>query len=821
MQKTALYILFFWSAVMLWPACQARRVGKDQTMVKKVFIKCKNPDVDKADMYGYVKQKPNRRIFWLPLPKRHVHQEGQGPALYLHIYNMVNPKRELKRQKRRNERFDKRNRRRHNRGKNDDARKWKTIGEILWSIGEAPVILDTSLTKRTVRQFDQYLDNKGYFNSTVRDSLVYTRWQRLIGRQKKAIVWYIVEPAPAYTVRKIDWQISDQQMAYYLNDLVLDTLSYLIKRGENYDVDVLQAERDRITRHLRNTGYYKFSRDFVRFTIDSSLNTHQVDITISIRKPKIQVNDTTQTEVDHQRYEIRNVTVCTAYRRPGRNVGEFSYDTLRDGLQPIMLYDSVLKIKPEVLRERIFLAPNLIYRDSLSDLTYRSLTSLQIYRQVDISYREVGNGKLDCRINLTPLSRQSFIAQMEGTNTAGNLGIGGSFAYQNNNTFHGAERFEFRIKGGTEAQQPLTEVEQSTEEQLVFNTIEAGADVTLNVPRAFFPFNKLPIKKAEDRRTIFQTSYNYQSRIDYDRSIGNLSYGYSFRVGRLSRLSIYPIEFNLVKVNPRAGLEALLNSNQDPLLRYRFTDHMTNDFRISYLKNTQNIKKGGNANYLRVDLESSGNMVRGIYKLTNEVPDSLGSYRIGGIPFAQYLRFFVDYRHYYDLGDHQRIVVRIAHGVGWALDNFPTLPLEKSFYGGGANGIRAWEARSLGPGSWQYDRNAVRYAQFGDIQAEYNIELRFKISKTLQGALFADGGNIWLLKEDATRPNAAFKFNRFINDLAFGPGAGVRYDLGFFIFRLDWAFRLRDPSYPIGERWWIPGQRKLGNNLNFGIGYPF
>ncbi|HEU4719651.1 MAG TPA: BamA/TamA family outer membrane protein, partial [Bacteroidia bacterium] len=171
------------------------------------------------------------------------------------------------------------------------------------------------------------------------------------------------------------------------------------------------------------------------------------------------------------------------------------------------------------------------------------------------------------------------------------------------------------------------------------------------------------------------------------------------------------------------------------------------------------------------------------------------------------------------IGDHQQIVARIYAGVGVPGKNFPTLPLEKSFYGGGANGIRAWESRSLGPGSYSTPADQ-KYSQFGDIQIEYNVELRFKITKTLNGALFADGGNIWLLKYDSARAGANFTKN-FYNDFAFGPGIGLRYDLGFFIIRLDWAAKIRDPSYDYGERWYVPGRRPLSTNLNFGIGYPF
>jgi hypothetical protein len=276
---------------------------------------------------------------------------------------------------------------------------------------------------------------------------------------------------------------------------------------------------------------------------------------------------------------------------------------------------------------------------------------------------------------------------------------------------------------------------------------------------------------------------------------------------------------NVVKVNPRQGLLDLL-ANGDPLLQYRFTDHLITNSRFSFVHNEQGNSKSKWKPFLKFDAEISGLALYPVMKAINANPDSLGTYHIAGIPFSHYYRFFVDTRVYRDLGDHQQLVMRMAYGAGFPQKNYATLPLEKSFYGGGANGIRAWEARSLGPGSLNVPADQ-QFAQFGEIQVEYNIELRFKLTKTLAGALFADGGNIWLLPGSESDEPAKFRFSQFFNDLAFGPGFGIRYDLSFFIVRLDWGFKVRDPAKPYGERWWQPGSGVVPSNLNFGIGYPF
>ncbi|HET6991084.1 MAG TPA: BamA/TamA family outer membrane protein, partial [Bacteroidia bacterium] len=756
-----------------------------------------------------------------------------------------------KRELRRDQRYQKKEQRYLNnpKKKNGDNRnepkKHRTIGEFLFDIGEAPSVIDSSKTNRSVSQATSYLYNKGYFNGSVTDTLIYPFFQR--NRKKKAIQCYIIHPATVYKIRSIIWDIKDDNIAY---DLLTDTTSEhcLIKRGSNCDTDTLEAERDRLTKSLRNNGYYKFSKDYISFKLDSTWGTHQVNVRIIIRKEERKINDSTWVEIPHQRYDIRNIYVKSLFDlqqlRDDKDLSD--YDTtfyremffLRNGdsLNGIPI-EKLLKFKPEVLASRISFRPDHPFKQDDYEASYRQLTSLRVFRQVVIDPVEVDSNKLDIYIKLFPVPKQSFTTQFEGTTNSGsNFGFGGSFGYQNNNLLRGAEILQFNVKAGTEIQKAINSNQAATP-GLGFNTVQLGADASLNIPREFFPFNTLVAKNkteekrtTQDRRTVFLASFNYQSRSDYDRSLGNLSYGYTFRFRKPAtadklekdwgRFAFFPIELNVVKVIPKQGLLDLLQ-NPDPLLHYRFTDHLIRDFRITYVLNKK-INRRGDIVFLKIDGESSGLLLRPAFEMSHARPDANGSYEIAGIPFSHYVRFFFDGRINKPIGDHEHFVARGAFGIGFPMCNFPTLPLEKSFYAGGANGIRAWEARTLGPGTYVIPSDQ-KYAQFGDVQLEYNLELRFRITKTLNGAAFVDGGNIWILKADPSRPNADFSLKqmRFINDLAFGPGVGLRYDLSFFIIRLDWAFKIRDPSYAYGERWYIPGERKLGSNLNFGIGYPF
>ncbi|CAN5116957.1 BamA/TamA family outer membrane protein [soil metagenome] len=845
----------------VWMGCTAKRLGQNETLLKKVIIRCDDPKVNNDEIYGYVKQKPNRKLLGLNNPhlfkrgnlgykvfNKHFFSTGAGYPFYLAIHNMVNPKREEKRAIRRDERYKKRmeHYRLHSKTRKGVAKrepkKRRTVGEFLYDIGEPPVLIDTSKTARSDHQTTEYLRNKGYFNGTVTDTLIYPYFQK--NKKKKGIQVFIVKPGIPYTINSIAWDIHDKGVAY---DLQTDTTAdkTLLKRGENYDVDKFEEERQRISRLLRNNGYFKFSKDFIRFSIDSSLGTHQVNVKIIIYKYQDLALDSSLTEMNHQRFTIHKIYVKSLVDLTLlRDDKDFSnYDTtlfhdihfLRnmDSMDSIPI-EELLRFKPEILASRIAFQPGILYRQVDYEATYRQLINLRVFKQVAIDQIEVEGDKLDIFIKLIPVSKNSFTTQIEGTTNSGSsMGIGGSFGYENTNLFRGAEILQFNVKGGTEIQQTINGTQTSTS-GLDFNTIQTGVDASLNIPREFFPFNLLVSKRkpidertTSDRRTVFLSSVNYQRRIDYDRSLVNLSYGYTFKYRKpatvekserdYGRFAFFPIEINIVKVKPRQGLIDLLQ-NPDPLLHYRFTDHLIRDFRLTY----EYSNKSKNAFFLKIDAESSGLLLRPLFEASKAVPNEDGSYQIGGIPFSHYLRFFLESRYNQAIGNHQNVAMRAAIGYGLPLCNFPTLPLEKSFYAGGANGIRAWETRTLGPGSYIIPSDQ-KYAQFGDIQIEYNLEYRFRITKTLNGATFIDGGNIWILKEDLARPGADFSFKnfRFLQDFAAGPGIGLRYDLSFFILRLDWGFKLRDPSYAYGERWWVPGQRKLGSNLNFGIGYPF
>lgn len=841
--------------------CQTlRRVPEKHKLLVKNKIVVDDKKIDAGEMSGYLKQKPNRRIFDFA--------GSRGYPLYLHIYNQVDSARQAARHDSSLVRMYKRNKKitaknikiqEHNRT-HKKQRKQKDLltkprrgiteatCDWLLKIGEKPVLLDTFLVDRTVRQLGLYLNNKGYFNSEVNDSIAYVPRKRSkiahglfpkkypeLKYKRKAMVYYNVKAAKPYTIRDIKFKSEDQLLFYIF---MADTAEMLIKRGENYDYDILQAEAERIALSLRNAGYYAFTKDFVHYFADTALGTHQMNLTIELRRNYQLMADSSVKRSDHTRYYIRNIYVITDYiqREKPDEINRIStrpagYDNL------FLLSRGRLAFRPNTLADRIFLQSHQLYSELNYQRTYRELTNLRNFKQVGINMQIAPTEQrdsLDCYIRLLPSKRQSYQLQIEGTNTGGNLGISGSYAYTNNNVFRGAEVFELRLRGGTEAQQLVSNIAGTNgDDQLTFNTIEFGPEMSITFPRAFwpftvlkprsfFPFNFIKAEKLSGRRTVLQTSFNYQRRVDYTRTIGNLTYGYYVKVGNNNRWNINFTEINLVDAVLSENLFEQLVQNNDKLLLYRFTDHLTNDLRIVHTYNNQNQKRQQrNVFFLKTEAEMAGVIPYMIFSRTNAPVDNNGSYRINDIPFAHYFRYLLDFRWYLQLGDHQQAVFRVAQGAGLPQKNFDVLPIEKSFFAGGANGIRAWRSRTLGPGSYS-DPSGIRYVQFGDILFEYNVELRFRISKTLNGAIFGDGGNIWLIKEDPTRPGSSFDFRTAYNDVAFGAGIGLRFDLSFFILRLDAAAPLRDPAFPAGSRWLLSNDGALRRtNINFGIGYPF
>jgi outer membrane protein assembly factor BamA len=417
----------------------------------------------------------------------------------------------------------------------------------------------------------------------------------------------------------------------------------------------------------------------------------------------------------------------------------------------------------------------------------------------------------------------SFQIEVEGTNSSGDLGVRGSVVYANKNIFKMGDVFSLRLKGGFEAQSISPDV-SGQDDFRIFNTFEAGISGNFYFPRFLFIVRLKKFNQRYHPVTNINFGFNYQVRPNYDMNVLNLDIGYTWDQSKQVKHILTPINFNYVQVNPTIYFDSVLQNEPNQRLREQYSDHMIFGLKYSYIFNNQNLNYLEHFNYLRVNVETSGNLLYGINSLmTNPATDSLGNFTFFGVRYAQYFRINADFRHYYYFANKTSgLVFRILLGLARPYGNSTEVPFEKGFYGGGANDMRGWQFRTLGPGSFAGLNDTItNFERVGDIQIQGNVEYRFPIYRWLKGSIFADVGNIWLYKKNETFVNGEFEWDKFYREFAIDLGIGIRLDFSFFIFRLDVATPIVDPKYPEGERTrtYFPTWRELV--WNFGIGYPF
>ncbi len=470
--------------------------------------------------------------------------------------------------------------------------------------------------------------------------------------------------------------------------------------------------------------------------------------------------------------------------------------------------------------ESNYILPGDLYSLTNSQRSYRNLSSLKLFRLVTIDFTQVGDispgntGLLDCSILLTPQTLQSYTVELEGTNSSGNIGAAGNLIYQHRNLFGGAENFDLRLKGALET---LKENYSSN----LGNMIELGAEVRYSIPKFLLPFKTDQFIKKYNPRTSFSVAYNYQRRPEYTRTLANVSFGYNWRGNRFLTHIVNPIELNLVKIPYKSPEFA--DWLEGKYIYYSYQPHLVTVTSYSLIFNNQNIQKNTDFMYFRMNVEQAGNLLYLLYRTTGIQANNPNGYTLFNNEYSQYVRGDLDFRYYNIFDENTSLVYRVFAGAGLPYANSTALPFEKKYFAGGANGIRAWQVRNLGPGSYSEKQQTLYPNQTADIKLEGNVEYRFKLFWLLDGALFVDAGNIWAITKNDERPGARFLWDKFYKDIAVGTGFGTRFDFSFFIFRLDLGMKLRDPALPLNHRW-IIGNQKLNKSdftLNIGIGYPF
>jgi len=754
-------------------------VPEGGTLLNENHIIINKEGIKKSDLLPYIKQQPNKRIF--------------GARFHLGLYNLSN------------------------------INKQKWPHKWLRDIGEEPVIFDPYATTKTKEQITSYVASKGYFDGQVMETIQTAN--------RKSEVFYNVDLKPAYTIRNLHYEIADsniKKLCYF------DSTSCIIERGKPYDVDVLQAERKRFERFVKDQGFYGFSSDYIYFRIDSTIGNRQVDIYYGVKKfSKVDAFNRISL-VPHSIYRVRNIYIYTDYVPKEALEGGQTYLNSLDTTNYQGYYFVSKKGKPEVkfdlIIQALYLKPGSVYMATNSEQTQSHLLSLKVYRLVNIVYNELpgpsggedSESGLDCNIQLILLSKQSFKVELEGTNSAGNLGGALNLVYQHKNLFHGAELFSMKLKAAYEGLRDTTNQLKSIQEY--------GVETSLKLPKFLLPFIKTEgfIKKFNPT-TNLMAAYNYQAMPFYTRTIANATFGYNWKAGSYQEHIVNPLQLNLIKIfSISDAFRTFLESSSYQANSYK--DVLIFGGNYSYIFNNQKIKKSRDYWFLRINAEASGNL---LYLSENLVSGkkTAGTYNIYGLPFAQYVKSDIDIRYNYIFNDVSSIVYRGFFGIGIPYGNSTSIPFEKQYFGGGANGIRAWQVRSLGPGSYYPGFGKTFLNMTGDIKLEANAEYRFKLFWILEGALFVDAGNIWAYNDDPGRPGSQFRINEFYKDVAVGTGTGFRFDFKFVIARVDLGMKLRDPLLTGDGSKWIFMRRPYNFTTNqdhmsdftivFGIGYPF
>ena len=706
-----------------------------------------------------------------------------------------------------------------NNGKDSRLRKW------LMRIGEPPVMLDTARANRSKEQIKFYLNKQGFFNATVSDSIYFHK-----RNPKKAYVKFEVQTNKPYYIRNVKYDIYQDIIKANLEG---ELNKSLVKKGDRYNYNTLDNERARLTNILQNKCFFAFTQELWYVEVDSALDSYQVDVTIRLKK----LQNTQLNAATFKKHKIADVTIHCGYNPYTQN--QIIDTTLSFRGYEIKYYNGAF-VKPEILFLSVFIKSGDFFKKEYLELSYKRLNSLNYFGAINIQFDQQDLAdeypKLATNIYLSPKIKQNVKIESRVTNSGGNLGVSGSLVYGNKNAFKGAELFEISLTGGFESQQIITDDEddqQSTNRflsNLELNTIEFGPETRLSIPKFLLPFNPPKFSKTSSPTTVFSTSLNFQERPDYIRSITNFSLSYEWKESDTKKHIITPAEISVIKINPTQEFTDRLIALNDQLLINSYRDHLISALRYSFIYNTQAKTKQRHHTYFRANIESAGNLLN----YTNGLglaEQNENFQELFNIRFAHYLKSDLDLRKYFNFLDKSTFAVRTIVGAGKPLENLNVLPFERSFFGGGANDIRAWQARTIGPGSYTDTSSVISFDKIGDLKITTSAEYRFDVFKYLEGALFVDAGNVWLLNKDNRRIGGLFKPSTFVSEIAVGAGIGARLDFDFFIIRLDAATRLKDPALKQGERWFYQPKTTFEAEQNtsyrqrviwnLGIGYPF
>lgn len=714
-----------------------------------------------------------------------------------------------------------------------NTRKGKYRTDRIKAIGEAPHVLDSSLMEISRVQIEKFLASKGYFNAKVKSDLK-------IKKQNAEII-FSAEIGSEYKIKKISFEIEDSTVyALYLANR--NKFSRL-QEGKRFDSDSLAYEREQIYKLMKQHGYYDYVRQFVRFEVDSNLLNSEANLKLFLANP---VNKSA-----HQTYTIDH-SVLTISTSNGLNTGLIADTVSIDSQFHFVDYSKKFNAKP--ISRYIYLKKNDLYNIDNEEVTYDRLYDFNVFRNLKIDYQKSSDStfKLVPNYSITPLKRMSNRIEGEYTFNSGRNGFNIGNTYTNRNLFGGAEHLEIKAKYGIFFN---ADGSGNVFDRIFSRDLQLGANLV--IPKLFVPFN-IPLmgRNGIPRTTISSSFQLFDQREAFSSRvfINSIIYDWVETKTKLHSFTPINIEFRKGKLDP-VFRDSLIQRGFELYVRTNDRRFFNLGSQYAFTSNAIKLNTYSNFLYFKGSIDAAGNSLGLLNKIVNFNVDKDGFRTILGLPYQQYLKTEIDLRYYWSFGGEKQLVARINPGVGIAYGNSDQLTFEKNFFAGGSSGVRAWQARTLGPGN--YNRavlgsdgkadtlraNLRNLDQLGEIKMEGNLEYRFKIADNIlnakvKGATFADVGNVWRQKQTVENPGGEFKFNQFLGQLAVGVGAGLRFDLNYFVFRLDAGIKVKDPQFTGSDQYVIKHlfnkkQFKLDYaethrpdiyrfvQYNFGIGMPF
>lgn len=661
----------------------------------------------------------------------------------------------------------------------------KTINRILQKWGEAPVCLDTTKVAASQENLRQILFNQGFLDAGVE--------VEQHARKRRVKVDYILFPKQQYVIRSVSYNIHDNRI-----DSLLRANNVLegggLKAGEYFSVTGLSSERKRISTWLNNNGYRYFNKEFISYHVDSCKAGHYVDVSLHIELFRRNNNEN---YTSHPYYHIRNIR----YTSP---------------------QEQKLRIRPSVLNVNTVFREGELYDESKIQKTYRRFADLGIVRSTNISFVEVNdsnsqddNGLLDAVISISQHNTHNVTLQPEGTNTAGDLGAALSLTYENRNVFHGSELFSLSARGAFEAIKGLEGYANNNYE-------EYGIEAKLSFPEFLCPNISEDYRRRHKSTTEFLLSYNKQNRPEFDRRVfsGKWRYRWSSSTNRVGyTLDFINVDYVSMPWISDTFKRDYLDSkdNRNAILRYNYENLLIMKLGFSF-----NYNDG--IHYLKVSMESAGNLLKALSKPLKFKTNDMGQYEFLKVAYAQYAKADVDYTYNYRIDERNTLALHSRIGIAMPYGNSTILPYEKRYFSGGANSVRGWSVRELGPGCYHGKDGRIDFInQTGDLRLDLNAELRSSLFWKFQGAIFIDAGNIWTVRQYADQPGGLFTLSSLYKEIAVAYGVGLRLNFDYFILRLDLGMKAISPYYTTTEEHYPISNPNFKRDyaLHFAVGLPF